>query len=49
MFALDPGSGTQCLDIPQSGSLGFVSLLNALIQRLQNTRINGRDHIHRRV
>jgi hypothetical protein len=24
-------------------------LLDALIQRLQNTRVNGRNHIHRRV
>ena len=34
---------------PQSGSLCFVSLLDALIQRLQNTRVDGRNHIHRRV
>lgn len=31
------------------GFLAFVSRLNSLIQRLQHARINGGNHVHRRV
>jgi hypothetical protein len=34
---------------PTVSPLGFISLLNPLIQRLQNPRVDRGDHVHRRI